>query len=82
MVDHHQYAKTARTFGLILNLVQDNHYGRELVLENVREAMAEFRKENSIFNPKLFAATVAQTAFPHDETRHPQLIVELLNEKP
>lgn len=81
MANHQHYAKAARTFGFVLSLVEDNDPQRELVLQQVRNAMAEFRKENPVFNARFFAATVAQTAFPQDVTRHPPLIAHLLHER-
>ena len=75
-----QYTKAARSFGLMLAVAHDNDRERELMLERVRRAIAEFRKENSLFNARFFAATVAQIAFPGDERQHPAVIADLLNE--
>ena len=78
MVDPPHYAKSARTFGFVLSLVEDDDPQREVVLQQVRNVMAEFSQENLLFNARLFAATVAQTAFPQNVIRHSPLIDHLL----
>ena len=78
MSHERSYAKQAQQLGILLALADDNLQLRAVALQTIRETTSRLKKENPIFNRRLFTQDIARTAFPADLQKESETLSLLL----
>jgi len=73
-----EYRKQAQHLGVLLALADGNPQQRSMVLDHIRETMVRLRRENPIFNARLFSRQIARTAFAEDSQKESNVLAQLL----
>jgi hypothetical protein len=75
-----EYRKQAQHLGVLLALADENLQQRTIVLDHIRETMARLKRENPIFNARLFSRQIVRTAFAEDSQKESDVLAQLFPE--